>query len=72
MKNFKFVFYAYLLNQIFETTNILNLELQSEKMDIVSAFKLSEKRVAHLDKLRENDFKSFFKTSIDICEKDEF
>lgn len=72
MNNFKFVFYANLLHQIFETTNILNLELQSEQMDVVSAFKLSEITVAHLDKLRENDFESIFKDSMDICEKDEF
>ena len=72
MSNFKFVFYANLLHQIFETTNILNLELQSDQLDVVSAFKLSEITVTHLHKLRENDFESIFKESMDKCEKDEF
>ena len=72
MDNFKFVFYANLLNEIFETTNILNLQLQSETMDVVTAFRLSEVTVAHLHKLSENDFESIFEASYEICEHEGF
>ena len=38
MNNFKFVFYCNLLHEIFQITNVLNLELQSEKMDVILLF----------------------------------
>ena len=45
---------------------------QSENMDVVTAFKLSEVTVAHLYKFGENDFEYIFKASIEICEKGDF
>ena len=61
MGNFKFIFYSNFLYEIFQVTNILNLQLQSDQMDVVTAFKLSEITIAHLHKLRENDFEAIFK-----------
>ena len=72
MNNFKFVFHSNLLYEIFQCTNILNLQLQNDKMDVVSAFRLSQTTIAHLYKIKENDFDAIYKTSIEICEKNDF
>ena len=55
MNNFKFVFTANMLYEIFETTNTLNLELQKEQMDVVTAFKLSQTTIHHLNRMKECD-----------------
>jgi hypothetical protein len=41
-------------------------------MDVVSALKLSQNTIAHLYKMKENDFDAFYKTSMEICEKNDF
>ena len=57
--------------EIFQFSNILNLQLQNDKMDIVSAYKLSQTTIAHLYKIKENDFDCIYKTSIEICNRKE-
>ena len=41
-------------------------------MDVVSAYKLSQTTIAHLYKIKENDFDCIYKTSIEICEYNAF
>ena len=41
-------------------------------MDIVSAYKLSQTTIAHLYKIKDNDFDCIYKTSIEICEYNAF
>ena len=56
------------MHEIFQCTNILNLQLQNGQMDVVSALKLSQNTIAHLYKMKENDFDAIYK----ICEKNDF
>ena len=72
MNNFKFVFTANMLYEIFVTTNTLNLELQNEQMDVVTAFKLSQTTIHHLNRMKECDFEDLINTSLNICKKDQF
>ena len=60
------------MHEIFQCTNILNLQLQNGQMDVVSALKLSQNTIAHLYKMKENDFDAIYKTSMEICEKNDF
>jgi hypothetical protein len=61
-----------MLYEIFETTNILNLELQNEQMDVVTAFKLSQTTINHLDRMKECDFEDMFNNSLNFCKKEQF
>jgi hypothetical protein len=58
------VFHSNLLREIFHCTNILNLQLQNDQMDFVSALKLSQITIAHLYKMKENNFDAFYKTTM--------